>query len=243
MNRMKQLIRRAASLVLALVLMLSVPVYAFAAGWTIPEATRTLLNSVELSPEKASSSSLDKALQQILSSAVTDETDPAGQLKACFDFVVRYMNSDEKPEISYRGRDWFPVSAVEAWAEHALVLDFGGSCPEYSALFLMLARKIGYSGQLIVGETPRSGGGMTGHKWVELNLDGSVYVFDPYLEQNFVAKKIASPGNFFCTTYDAQPGRFVKYPSSSASSSREERETPPKRKAVKIERDPNTIEP
>lgn len=40
-------------------------------------------------------------------------------------------------------------------------------------------------------------------------MDKSVYIFDPYLEQNFVQWKIAVPGTFFCTTHEQQPKRFV----------------------------------
>lgn len=198
-------------------LLLAVPLASGAAAananYAVSDAVRGTLNTVELGDHKTKLSGLDKAVGQILDDIIDEEMDAADRLKASFDFVVRYMNNDkEDPGIRYSGgwgtgRDVFRLE--EAWAERALDMGFGGTCPEYASLFLMLARRQGFEGNLMIGDTPAAGGGLTEHKWVEIHVGDTVYVCDPFLEQTFVARNLAAPGTFFCTTYEKQGKRFV----------------------------------
>lgn len=189
-----------------------VTVFAQDASFQMTDAVRQLLNAQELSPQTSGVPELDDAAQQIIDLCVQDEMDSAARLQACFDFVVEHMNNDQTdPAVTYESDSSaaFWAGPEAAWAARALEWDFGGTCPEYAALFLLLARRLGYTGELIVGETPAAGGGLTEHKWVELTIGEGVYIFDPYLEQSFVRRNIAVSGTFFCTTHALQPNRFV----------------------------------
>lgn len=190
----------------------SITTFAQDARFQMGDTVRQSLNGQELSPKGSGVPGLDDAAQQIIDQCVQDDMDAASQLQACFDFVVTHMNNDNTdPKITYQSDELaaFFMGPEEAWAWRALEWDFGGTCPEYAALFLLLARQLGYTGNMIVGQTPASGGGLTEHKWVELTINGNTCIFDPYLEQSFVQRGIATPGTFFCTTYEQQPNRFV----------------------------------
>ena len=54
-----------------------------------------------------------------------------------------------------------------------------GNCYVMAATFLEMARNLGYTGVQISGEVPTRRGGLTPHSWVELYVDGQMYVFDP----------------------------------------------------------------
>ncbi len=182
------------------------------ANFEMGDTVRQILNAQELSVQKSGFSGLDRAAEQIMDLCVEDDMDSASKLQACFNFVVEHMNNDETdPKVTYRSNSSsiFSMDPEYAWASRALEWDFGGTCPEYAALFLLLARRLGFTGEMIVGETPAADGGLTEHKWVELVMDENHYIFDPYLEQSFVKRGIAVPGTFFCTTHEQQPKRFV----------------------------------
>lgn len=203
----------AAAAAVLLVLLSAVNGLALDARFVMSETTRQTLNGEKLKPQKTGCTGLDKSIKQIIDQCVSEDMDAASQLQACFDFIVKYMNNEkETPNIDYRpgrGDDTFSAGPEEAWAERALYSGFRGTCPEYASLFVLLARRIGYQSRIVVGETPSAGGGLTEHKWAEVTIGDETYIFDPYLEQNFIQKGIATPGTFFCTTYEKQPSRFV----------------------------------
>jgi len=54
-----------------------------------------------------------------------------------------------------------------------------GNCYVMAATFCEMARALGYECYQISGWVPRIGGGVTGHSWVEIYVNGSKYVCDP----------------------------------------------------------------
>ena len=54
-----------------------------------------------------------------------------------------------------------------------------GSCYGYAACFWALARGLGYEAEAFSGAI---GGDMQSHAWVEIDFDGTVYIFDPETE-------------------------------------------------------------
>ena len=66
---------------------------------------------------------------------------------------------------------------------------------------------IGLDSAYVSGSTHASGGGYTGHNWVEVYIGGQTYVFDPQVEDN-----ISGGGTYqrFCKTYAQVPGKYVK---------------------------------
>ena len=62
--------------------------------------------------------------------------------------------------------------------------DFGfknlkGNCFVFAATFYEMARLLGYPSRQIYGWVPKRGGGLTPHSWVEIDIDGETWVFDP----------------------------------------------------------------
>ena len=58
----------------------------------------------------------------------------------------------------------------------------GGNCYVYAACFYELAMCLGYDAHQISGMVPSRRGGNTIHSWVEIDMDQSMYVFDPEFE-------------------------------------------------------------
>lgn len=54
-----------------------------------------------------------------------------------------------------------------------------GDCYVMAATFYYMAKALGYDAHQIAGYVPLRGGGQGVHSWVEIDMDGSTYVFDP----------------------------------------------------------------
>ena len=54
-----------------------------------------------------------------------------------------------------------------------------GDCYVMAATFYYMARQLGYDAHQMAGYVPLLNGGMGVHSWVEIDMNGSTYVFDP----------------------------------------------------------------
>ena len=54
-----------------------------------------------------------------------------------------------------------------------------GDCYVMAATFYYMAKALGYDAHQIAGYVPLRGGGQGVHSWVEIDMDGTTYVFDP----------------------------------------------------------------
>lgn len=59
-----------------------------------------------------------------------------------------------------------------------------GVCDNYAALFMILARRIGFNAYVVGGTVNKVGGGATGHAWVMIKAGGTYYIFDPQIEDS-----------------------------------------------------------
>ena len=57
-----------------------------------------------------------------------------------------------------------------------------GDCRVMAATFYWLAQALGYDSHYVKGYVPSRSGGSTPHSWVEIDMEGTTYVFDPDLE-------------------------------------------------------------
>ncbi|MBR5116853.1 MAG: transglutaminase domain-containing protein [Lachnospiraceae bacterium] len=76
----------------------------------------------------------------------------------------------DMPETGDPGVNWFA--------------DYGftnrkGNCFVMASCFFQFARLCGYSPRQMVGMVPSRKGGLTIHSWVEIDVDGQTYVYDP----------------------------------------------------------------
>ena len=59
----------------------------------------------------------------------------------------------------------------------------GGDCYAKAATFCYMAKAQGYDAHQIAGYVPLTSGGLGVHSWVEININGTIYVYDPAFHQ------------------------------------------------------------
>ena len=69
-------------------------------------------------------------------------------------------------------------TTMEWYAEYGFV-NGKGNCYVMAAMFCEMAKTLGYDAHLISGKVPLWNGGWGPHSWVEVIIDGVVYVCDP----------------------------------------------------------------
>lgn len=75
--------------------------------------------------------------------------------------------------------DEIPISAgSEKLADYGFS-NHKGDCYVYAATFYTMAIDLGYDAHQVWGYVPQRGGGKVTHSWVEIEIGGSTYVFDP----------------------------------------------------------------
>ncbi len=163
------------------------------------EKVKTLLNSVELQPQRTGYPQVDAILEEIL--APYAEADNYTKVKAAYDWTVREVNYSWGPY----SQDWAPaydcfVPVYELEYEegleeaipfevvnrsyHALV-EREGICYDYGALFALMARYIGFESFVHTGYFVFEAGFGTGsghHGWAEIKIGEEYYIFDPQRE-------------------------------------------------------------
>ncbi len=85
---------------------------------------------------------------------------------------------DWSAALKYRRFNADPDCGTQYFAEMGFTTG-EGNCYVMAATFLEMARSLGYEGVQIAGMVPSRRGGLTPHSWVELQIDGDTYVFDP----------------------------------------------------------------
>ncbi len=68
------------------------------------------------------------------------------------------------------GSEWFAVYGFK---------NKTGNCYVMAATFYYMAKLLGYDAHQVTGYVPTVSGGLTPHSWVEIDMNGSTYVFDP----------------------------------------------------------------
>ena len=145
--------------------------------------------------------SIDSYIEGILNSETNASMTQERKLYACYCYVVlhsaKYLsNNNHVP----RGQD------CRLWSEEYMLrlINVGrGNCYCYASEFYYLARRLGYWDSRAVS------GGIysknTDHGWVEITIDGTLYVFDPRAEYSNYTKAGADPGVLYMRTYIEMP--------------------------------------
>lgn len=123
------------------------------------------------------SAALDTQLNNIVETYTNDTMSRNQKLRALYNYV--------RDNFSYLRRDLVSKGQTgweAAYAEEFLRLG-RGNCYSFSATFCLLARELGLPAYTVVGGL---GASNSPHGWVEINLDGTVYMFDPQLEWRYL---------------------------------------------------------
>ena len=136
------------------------------------DAIRKLLNSAKLRPYVFADPTLTESVDAILAEILTPGMDTYDKVKACYDWMVK--------NVSYK----VPFHAGSGYWDCAYQVfrDKIGTCNCYSAAFAAMMRRIGLECYVLSGVTSASAGGMTGHIWTVIEIDGATYIFDPQVE-------------------------------------------------------------
>lgn len=169
---------------------------------------QSILNFLPLSPQKTTYEPLNNLVDQILSQITNDNMTTYEKVKACYDYLINNAAYGNVPNKYYD----FEGSNIEyKYAEraaYAILVEKKGICTNYSCAFAALTRALGLEMKIRRGETTQIGGGYGPHTWCELNIDGTLYVFDPQVEDT-----IAGGGwvrySEFCKPYSSFGKNYV----------------------------------
>ncbi|MFV0402184.1 MAG: transglutaminase domain-containing protein [Oscillospiraceae bacterium] len=174
-----------------------------------------LLEAQELNPVSPQSADLDAYLDELLATLITDDMTTYEQVKACYDYLVDNMRYGS--HTAGLGATVGNTTARSIYSAYGEVEGFGavalltkqGLCNAYSSAFVLMMRKIGLDARLVSGSTKARGGYYTVHKWAEINIDGTAYVFDTQLEQNLRSSGLPAYSVFY-KTYGQVGNRYIR---------------------------------
>lgn len=137
---------------------------------------------------------LDTALAEVILTRTTENMTNAQKLRAVYNYVRDNFTYIKRNLVSKGQSGWEP-----AYAE-AFLRDGRGNCFGYAATFCLLARELGYDAHTVVGWLGKN---RQPHGWVEIELNGTTYVYDAELEMKYRSS------NFFQARYGST--RFAYY--------------------------------
>ena len=146
---------------------------------------KSAINSVSLSPLKTRYPDLDSEIASIISSVTKSGMSNYEKLQAIYNYVKNKLNYGQVPvnfsdilglEENYSYYEWDAYQVVRTY--YSLHTGYG-VCDNYAALFMILARRIGFDAYVVGGSVNKVGGGTTGHAWVMIKAGGTYYIFDP----------------------------------------------------------------
>ena len=176
---------------------------------SISTSVQNILNKAKLNPNRSNFEPLNKEIDIVFAEVISNDMTTYEKVKACYDYLIDYCsygNNDARYDyVEYLFSEYYgEVSA------YGMLKGKIGVCSDYSEAFAMLMRAIGLNCYTVDGQTAKSGGGYTGHTWCEMNINGTIYVFDPQVEDN-----IAKGGEVyyyrFCKKYEEVPTKYIKY--------------------------------
>ena len=151
---------------------------------------KSAINGVSLSPLTTRYPDLDKKIASIISSVTNSSMSNYEKLQAIYNYVknklsyeMMILNLNELWTLqdTYSYYDYDGMDVMRAYYS----LNTGhGVCDNYAALFMILARRIGFDAYVVGGSVNKVGGGTTGHAWVMIKAGGTYYIFDPQIEDS-----------------------------------------------------------
>ena len=166
-----------------------------------------LLNSVALTPANTGFEPCDRVVQDTLSRITNDSMTTYDKVKACYDYLIdtcSYGSNEER----HKYLSYVPNELVGAGRASGMLEGHIGACDDYSCAFAALVRAIGLNCYTVYGQTSRASGGMTGHIWTVININGNEYVFDPQIDDN-ISKGGPTYYYRFCKTYNEVAGCYI----------------------------------
>ena len=151
---------------------------------------KSVINSVSLSPLTTRYPDLDNEITSIISSVTNSGMSNYELLQAIYNYVKNKLSYGQVPinisdllglKETYSYYEWDAYQVLRSY--YSLHTGYG-VCDNYAALFMILARRIGFNAYVVGGSVNKVGGGTTGHAWVMIKAGGTYYIFDPQIEDS-----------------------------------------------------------
>ena len=151
---------------------------------------KSVINSVSLSPLTTRYPDLDNEITSIISSVTNSGMSNYELLQAIYNYVKNKLSYGQVPinisdllglKETYSYYEWDAYQVLRSYYSLHTVY---GVCDNYAALFMILARRIGFNAYVVGGTVNKVGGGTTGHAWVMIKAGGTYYIFDPQIEDS-----------------------------------------------------------
>lgn len=145
------------------------------------------INSVKLNPMKTRNTALDNKVGNIINSITNSSMTNNQKLYAVFRYIIdhsEYGNGIIYQQELYSLINKYHYTNLDGTTvyEAQKILDSGyGVCDDYSSLFVVMARRLGFDAYFVGGSVKKAGGGTTPHAWVNIIANGTYYVFDPQI--------------------------------------------------------------
>ncbi len=152
--------------------------------------------------------SIDAAVEEILASCTTPEMTQEEKLRACYNYVRDYRYLGRNATIYTKT---MPRENAVTYA-NKIYTTGKGDCYNFAAAFYFLAKRLGYDATAIIGTCGYVWNTHAiAHAWVEIPMDGTVYLFDPQIENYNTRYGISNETHSaFKVTYDTAPARYYK---------------------------------
>ena len=144
---------------------------------------------------------LDELVRETLSVLITDSMDQTEMLRNIYDYTVEHFTYLKGSLYDFRDTSWLNDEAYG-------ILSTGyGNCYGYAAVLCQLARALGfdacvYSGTIGIADSE--------HGWVEMDIDGQTYVFDPEMEMAFLKDQYKTIDMFMMTYEEAARWHYTR---------------------------------
>lgn len=120
---------------------------------------------------------LDELVQELLSGLIDESMDQTEMLEAIYYYTVNHFSYLKRNIYDFRDTSWVNEEA------YAMLTTGCGNCYCYAAVFYQLARALGFDAQIYSGYI---GIERSKHGWVEIELEGEPYIFDPEMEMAYM---------------------------------------------------------
>lgn len=168
----------------------------------------SIINSQTLNPFRSDFTPAYEEIDKVFATIFTDGMTTYDKVKACYDYLINNCSYGNN-EVMMDYIDYYFYGYSYEVRTYGMLKGKIGVCDDYSSTFATMMQAIGLNCYLVGGQTSKSGGGYTGHAWCEMNLNGTIYVFDPQVEDN-IAKGGAIKYYRFGKTYEQVPGKYIK---------------------------------
>ena len=145
-----------------------------------------ILNSAKLNPIKTGYTSLDNQVSSVINSVTNSSMSTYEKVKALYDWVINNMSYQigfvigEEIDSLMNTYGFYERDAIQVFLASNGSGTKRGSCDNYSAMFMILTRRIGLDSYVVSARNTNG----TGHTTVNIKINGKWYNFDPQREDN-----------------------------------------------------------